>query len=560
MKSLTTYQIDLSEEKTTVENIARNSSDVFTLLEVNIGRSNYQYTTTRIYSNVYGGLSSIGGIFSLVFGVIGIMAALYTRRAFLVSVANELYDFEIPEYLEQKKRLSWRSRFSNCLKRKPKQSQADLEAGSPMVMRLGNQDAKQTENFEKKSREYFEKTTKKKRTLSYGFLDFLLSILCWGRREKDRFVKRAVDTVNRDTDVLHLIQGLHENERLKKILLSKEQQDLFSYSCHPVIVTKDLWRKPKAKPKSKSSAKKSAEKSSVDGVIVDVSQGERSPGVKPLAERALSMDVSFDKSSAGGSPRNTGNKERGIKKSLSKFSAMGKGGEEGVDLSVDRSPSASPSRPKKPNTRSFKKTPTMFDKKIMKTAHVQTEEEIRNNQYSEFLALCKSYKKVFRESSQPLNYKILELLDENLHEALYEMAQHVRENKKGAQEDDTRPGNQTVLLVKRSHMHSKLAAAMKISRQLKLKILRRRQEKQDLLDAQKKNPVQLQFYSEGEEVKSFSDNRNVLNMSPSMTNPYQYSDEDVDNEDIMANSPFRVNKRSESKLSKRAVKTEFKDE
>ena len=241
---------------------------------------------------------------------------------------------------------------------------------------------------------------------------------------------------------------------------------------------------------------------------------------------------------------------------------MIKQGDEGeADVSVDRSQMSSPAnakaKAKKKNGPSLRRSGTIYqkDNKKVKQAKVQTEEEIIDQQYSEFLGLCKSYKKLLRDSSQPLNYKIMELLDENLHESLYEMTQYIKDNTKIAREDDSRPGNEQVLLVKRSHIHSKIEAAMKISNRLRARILQRRKDKQALLEQGKKD-VQVHFYSEGEEVKSMSDNSpNILNMlAPSNTNSRKLSYEDVSDEDNVANSPYTVPTRPESKLKGKTFK------
>ena len=400
MRNESTYQIDLAELRTGYTKLVPGADpDDFTILQGNIKRSSYVTTTKREYSTISTGLSAIGGIFSFIFGVFGVLIATYTRRKFLVSVANEMYDFQLPEYLKQKKKK--KSQCCGCLRKKKNKPQSTEDLSNSMKL---NSTDSYHERYERVAQYYKKENAKEQNKLSFGFLDFLVSIVSCCRREKDRFVQRAVETVTRDMDILHLIQNSHENERLKNVLLTTEQQDLFSHACRPVIVTKDLWKKP--------------------------APMNRTLTHSPMIEQG--------------------------------------------------SPVSKQSSPKYESTQEDPPSP-------------KNKAEKREREYRQFLALCKSYQKLFRESKDPTNLKILELLDANLHETLYEMNQVFKDVRvsRARLGSTVRPGNKTVMMVQKTKIHSKLEAARKIATSIQKKF---REKKKNKLKISERTTSEIQLF------------------------------------------------------------------
>ena len=405
VKNESTYQLDLAELRTGYTKLVPGTDpDDFIILQGNIKRSSYVTTTKREYSTLSTGLSAIGGIFSFVFGIFGVLIATYTRRKFLVSVANEMYDFELPDHLKLKKKK--KCRFCCCLSRKKKKKtnqkttkKFEELGGSPELNR-GNSDSYH-ERYERVAKYYKEKSARERNKLSFGFLDFLVSLVSCCRREKDKFVQRAIETVTKDMDILYLIKTSHENQRLKNVLLSKEQQDLMSHACQPIIVTKDLWKNPE--PKTADT---------------------------PRIQQSRAMSES----------------------------------RRGTILSP--------------------------------TNKKEDESTKREREYKQFMALCKSYQKLFKESKDPTNFKILELLDENLHEALYEMSRIIKDVPMKRLRLTTIKSNKPVKLVQNKGIQSRLAAAIKIATTLQKKF-REKKKKGLTISGRGTSEIQLLEKEEG---------------------------------------------------------------
>lgn len=407
VKNESTYQLDLAELRTGYTKLIPGTDpDDFIILQGDIKRSSYVTTTKREYSTISTGLSAIGGIFSFVFGIFGVLIAIYTRRKFLVSVANEMYDFELPDHLKLKKKK--KCRFCCCLSRKKekktnqKTTQKFDELGSSPALKRDSSDSYH-ERYERVAKYYKEKSARERNKLSFGFLDFLVSLVSCCRREKDKFVQRAIETVTKDMDILYLIKTSHENQRLKNVLLSKEQQDLMSHACQPIIVTKDLWKNPE--PKTADSPK--------------IQQSS------PMSESRRGTILS-----------SVNKKEDELTK--------------------------------------------------------------RESEYKQFMALCKSYQKLFKESKDPTNFKILELLDANLHEALYEMSRIIKDVPMKRLRLTTIKSNKPVKLVQNKGIQSRLAAAIKIATTLQKKF-REKKKKGLMISGQGTSENQLLEKEEGKQ-------------------------------------------------------------
>ena len=368
----TTYQIDLTEQRINIEPLERVDSETFLLMSLLIKRSNYLYTTTRTYTKVVTGLSSIGGIYSLLLGVFGILVTLYTRKAYLVDVANELYEFDIPEkHQKGKQQCCWkRKRDQNAINRTP--SRMDTRR-VPLSL---------SEKLERFSL-HFSGATKRK--LHYDFKDFILGMLCCMRREKDKLVERAFQTVSRDIDVLHLIKSLQHAEKLKKVLLTPEQEVMLSYSRPPLI----------------------------------------------------KMETNEESKSLEEKPNSAGEKLNLVETKI-----------------------------KKPRRKS-----RIFRKKRKAQLFEDNEEEgsqgkYKSNHMNKFMSLSQSYQNLFKETQNPINYRILKFLDDELQEVLYDINLEVHNNTETAHEYGIIVRRAPRLTDKTVYLQNKFSAAVLIAKRL----------------------------------------------------------------------------------------------
>ena len=390
-----TYQIDAAEmrvQQSPVQFVGgprenspfmnQNNTD-FVLLNINFKRSNYLYTTKRIYPKIQEGLASIGGIFSLCLLVFGALANAYTSRAWTLTVANELYEFDL-ECLRSRK-----NKKNHTRQEKPKTIIANsdrIDTEKTVICSEKKPDApKQTLN------EWLQKFSKhfgSKEKLEYRFSDFLIGAFCCMRRRKDKLIQNAMKMVGQELDIVVLLKRLQEGEKLKHLLLNEEQLDIFSYSRPPLVTIK-------APPVEKK---------------------------KPEKRRVTNLYE----------PKKDEERGKFRRKYLISSSSLRKG-----------------------------ENQTLLDQETFEKVY-------------KFANLAQSYRKLFKSHQKcPTNLKILEMLDFETHEMLYDLLQEVRQNPETAEQyyklvalkiqEDLSQKRRRLRLEKKS----KLAAGLLLSKALK---------------------------------------------------------------------------------------------
>lgn len=223
---LESYHIDATEQRNNLRPVDRIDSENFVIAHLQIKRSHYTFKTSRNYAKITTGLSNIGGIWSFLFGIFGLSLAFYTNKAYLVHLANEIYDFDFPDSPEKK---NWKPK-----KVEGKENEDDTSSNQGTA-------GQKSSNLKEKVQRFSEKFSgMNKKKLRYNFLDCLLGTLSCMRRRKDKIINKVIDKVSEDIDILNLLRRVQDAENLKNVLLTKEQQDVFSYCQRPLIVVSNL--------------------------------------------------------------------------------------------------------------------------------------------------------------------------------------------------------------------------------------------------------------------------------------------------------------------------------
>ena len=251
---ITSYQIDPAEERPQSASREDVNPSNYEIANFYFRKSANKITTYRVFPKIQQGLVAIGGIFSVCVGVFGTIALFYTKQVLAVTIANEMYEFDIAKPSDKKK--SGKSHFC-CCKRKKKGSKTQITNLNDSMSKLNDRSrsSRKGSSSEKNGGldfyvEKFAKYTKNnQRLLSYTFYDFVIGLLCCRRRQKDKLVSKATNMVAKDIDILQILKKLQEIDKLKKVLLDEHQNNVFSYSRPPLVTLREP--QPLKKPKKK---------------------------------------------------------------------------------------------------------------------------------------------------------------------------------------------------------------------------------------------------------------------------------------------------------------------
>ncbi|CAD8197434.1 unnamed protein product [Paramecium pentaurelia] len=239
-------------------------------------RSPYSYQINRKFLRLDELLSYLGGFTQFMIVVVGILVRFYNRQHLIVSIANDLYEFDMGlnrantqmnfnSLLEKKERVREigkqktqrnqqtlpKIQIMNTFQNKPEmlqnttsakdnsqriENKLSIEFVDPKIQRVQGR----LSVLKVKAFEYFDdfrEFIKKKYIIGLGFRVILSSIFPIESIKNDdcRVLKRAIDQVNKELDIEYIIKQLHELTKLKKILFSEEQITLFNFSRKPKI-------------------------------------------------------------------------------------------------------------------------------------------------------------------------------------------------------------------------------------------------------------------------------------------------------------------------------------
>ena len=164
---------------------------------------------TRTFEKIGKFFRYIGGFWSLLFLVFSLIAKKFNRYKLLVKMANSLYRF-----VDVEKKKLWEKSF--FFKK--------YEAGSYNY------------NFEDEIQDFL--TKEKGCKLVCDFKSFILGDTLsefFNMNKQQTMRESALLTIQKDTDILHLLTKTKEIEKLKTVLFTKPQKSIFEYFSKPEI-------------------------------------------------------------------------------------------------------------------------------------------------------------------------------------------------------------------------------------------------------------------------------------------------------------------------------------
>ena len=204
----------------TMVDISNNSINYCTMYL----RSNFiSKTHTRTFDKIWKFISYVGGVWSIFIMVFGIVGRSYNKFKLFLRISNELFDFSDElkitgsrttkkihcEKNKNKKSYNFMSKFSNTNQKEPKKE----EKPNSMIVNLKDH-----------------VSTK----LKLGFKSFLMAI--FQNKNKNDFGKQrelkaeAFLEINKNLDVVQLIQKLKEIDKFKDLFLTENQRTVFEIS------------------------------------------------------------------------------------------------------------------------------------------------------------------------------------------------------------------------------------------------------------------------------------------------------------------------------------------
>ncbi|CAD8118980.1 unnamed protein product [Paramecium sonneborni] len=235
-------------------------------------RSPYKYMVQRDFMRLDELLSYLGGFSQFMIVIVGIFVSIYNREHLKISMANDLYEFEMNQnktnqnsihlsniITKAQQRIIMQRKTSNrkieSIGQSPdirlnldKQNEGvEDEQGDnqitqkkilhtnqtvpdkPMISQMKNQISKFFDQF----CFYMKKKHKVKislRMLIGSFLPFDCL-----KNDDGIVVEKAINQVNKELDIEYILKQLHEIQKFKKILLDSNQIGIFNFSQKPVI-------------------------------------------------------------------------------------------------------------------------------------------------------------------------------------------------------------------------------------------------------------------------------------------------------------------------------------
>ncbi|CAD8209402.1 unnamed protein product [Paramecium octaurelia] len=228
-------------------------------------RSNFSTNYNREYQTITDLLSKIGGLSQSVISIVGVIITYYNRTQFYLEISNRLYDYDFNTESDQGTRGSGlvdpfhvsaqtqQEGGTKTKRRKADEAKQNEEKQDSMeedpqykerVMKVVEEQKKIMEKYKFKSRKHFllssfQQTIMTKKSINLNLKYFLFSMCCKKANYKTDshlfLLQKSLNSVRQELDVFSILNRIHQVEKLKQILLDRDQLILFNYTPKPVI-------------------------------------------------------------------------------------------------------------------------------------------------------------------------------------------------------------------------------------------------------------------------------------------------------------------------------------
>jgi len=233
-----------SDKMRELETFVTTTSSSYTLIKWNIRRSNSNTVTSRTYLKITGILTDLGGLAKAILFIAAFIAVGYIRFKYNMIVANELFEYELPEEPTKKKGRKESKDIDNSKR----------DDRSQLMVSADHSDAKGLAKLQdhhsfisprvdfapnKPIKEYAEKLRLRKKKLDHGewaYLKMLCRILFCMKSKEEMVGAKARDLAQGDLDIVKLTGKLQELDRLKFFLFNPQQRAAFEFLEKPLVM------------------------------------------------------------------------------------------------------------------------------------------------------------------------------------------------------------------------------------------------------------------------------------------------------------------------------------
>jgi hypothetical protein len=272
-QSTTTTEVTLESFREQSMDITSNRYAAF-FFRSSLNRGNYLASCEKLTLMI----ARLGGLLSVMYSLVEILARFYNRRKLLISLANMLYNFldsketnskrisSFDDHRIKKQALNFKVSKVNfveigAMKRVEVSPETFLASHHSPKIKIKKNENNQVKVVEKDLEQvailsglngYLSKF--KKIRFSWHQLLFECFNLKKGARQEYYLARKASKRINRDLDVIDLLQKNKENNKIKDFLFDDNQRTLFEFIHKPSISVSDS-RKKEGKKRNSSITK-----------------------------------------------------------------------------------------------------------------------------------------------------------------------------------------------------------------------------------------------------------------------------------------------------------------
>ena len=203
------------------------------VLQINIRSGFYHITVIRTYEKITKIMASIGGVWHILHMVLGYLASYFNHFFYTINLANFLYGFDqVSKFSKDKKSIEIASKIPNNYL---SSEEEDVNKSSIEMM---NQSLKEKVTIK------FEKINKVRSKLRFRMYEIIKAIfriiICSEPSDKIILYKIANKKILKEIDLRNIVKRMHDIEKLKKLTMNINQQNLFNFVLPPSISIKNV--------------------------------------------------------------------------------------------------------------------------------------------------------------------------------------------------------------------------------------------------------------------------------------------------------------------------------
>ncbi|EGR27940.1 hypothetical protein IMG5_186260 [Ichthyophthirius multifiliis] len=211
-------------------------------------KSPYVTKISRQYKKLSQLMSELGGFVQIIFIVFGIFMTRYNNTNFTMDLANKLYIFEDLNKQKNEKKNQHMNLDYQKVKNKVRKVVYKITRKDPIFQQYMQKELENKQSLtefqqiqQKSKKEYliaqFNKILMKKDKIQLG-ISYYLSNLTFNLlfySKQNQYIQKASQLMHQDLDIINILDKIQQIDKIKNILLDKDQQKIFNFNEKPKI-------------------------------------------------------------------------------------------------------------------------------------------------------------------------------------------------------------------------------------------------------------------------------------------------------------------------------------